>query len=265
MPSKSLFLSIIPILFLLLLTLNHSNLAQSKATGAPFESCLTLTPKHGSQPSQPAPTSPFVINATKHWDETLGVEKVEVSITSPVNGTLFRGFVVQARFANNPDILVDGEFIVNESLLSRAYTCRPGEHIKRNNTWTHNTNKEKERVTAVWTPPEDFGEPVVFVGTVVKDKATFWEGQFSQPVFMGNLVGLENGEASGDNSSSATVGEEPGHDNHNKEGGPPKKSAMDESQFASSNFTEMVASGSLQVSLSLAALALNLVLFKIFF
>lgn len=113
-------------------------LIETKSAGAPFESCLTLTPKHGTNPPQPSHTSPFVVNATQTIDENEG-ERVEIVIWSPFNRTTFRGFVVQARYANNPDMIVDGEFSPNEAIQSRVYCCRPSENIHNNVFYKLNT------------------------------------------------------------------------------------------------------------------------------
>ena len=116
---------------ILLITLSQVYLVFARPDGAPFGSCLTLSPQHGSKPSQPPLTSPYFINITKAFDATYGMEKVQIAIYSP-NRTMFKGFVIQARYANNPDIIVDGEFLPNEGLLSRTYSCKPSESMKKN-------------------------------------------------------------------------------------------------------------------------------------
>lgn len=121
----------------LFLSSDHYHQVEGRSTGAPFGSCLTLSPQHGSQPSQPPMSSPFAINATKVFDETFGTEKVHLVVSSPVKGTPFKGFVLQARYANNPDVIVDGQFSPNEGIHSRTYVCKPGEDMKRNVSEKH--------------------------------------------------------------------------------------------------------------------------------
>ncbi|KAI2799267.1 hypothetical protein BLOT_014428 [Blomia tropicalis] len=182
-------------------------LIETKSAGAPFESCLTLTPKHGTNPPQPSHTSPFVVNATQTIDEN-EEERVEIVIWSPFNRTTFRGFVVQARYANNPDMIVDGEFSPNEAIQSRVYCCRPSENIHNNNTWTHRNAREKEYVSATWTPPEEFSEPIVFMATIVKNKAIYWDNQYSDPLQMGYY--------STDDDGTEANQEENQHENQNE-------------------------------------------------
>lgn len=119
-------------LSLLVFCFSVPQLVESRGTGAPFGSCLTLTPQHGSQPTQPPMSSPYVINATKVVDESTDKEKVHLVVHSPVKRTPFKGFVLQARYANNPDVIVDGKFLPNEGILSRTYVCKPGEDMMHN-------------------------------------------------------------------------------------------------------------------------------------
>lgn len=110
-------------------------------------------------------------------------------------------------------------------------------------------------MTAIWTPPEDFSETVIFVGTIVKDKATFWEHQHSAPLQMGSLVGLEEGETmkpgtGGDDHGEMTT--DAGGDHHQpmtkkgntseKRDGTPTTTAMSNAMMkgdpAMTNFTE---------------------------
>lgn len=110
-------------------SLSHS--APSKSS-TPFRSCLNLTPEGGSSPSQPSGTSPFLINATAYYNEESKKQFVYVEIISPNASSTFEGFGVQARLGNNPDIVVDGEFVPSDSQTSRAYGCKLHESMVHN-------------------------------------------------------------------------------------------------------------------------------------
>ena len=108
-----------------------ATIVNAKPDGAPFESCIYLTPKHGSQPKQPSETNPYKVHASKTLDSKDQHEAVNVTISGE-NGDKFVGFIVQARLANNPTQLVDGRFVPEMSELSKTYTCRPGEKVINN-------------------------------------------------------------------------------------------------------------------------------------
>lgn len=111
-------------------------------------------------------------------------------------------------------------------------------------------------MSATWEPPEDFSEAVIFVGTIVKDKATFWEHQHSAPLQMGSMVGLEEGEANSkpedqddEDSVSTDAMEKKGMKSGSTSGEKmmmstttTKPSKMSDSAFSKANFTETVAS-----------------------
>ncbi|KAJ6223408.1 hypothetical protein RDWZM_001953 [Blomia tropicalis] len=139
-------------------------LIETKSAGAPFESCLTLTPKHGTNPPQPSHTSPFVVNATQTIDENEG-ERLKL---------LFGHHSIEPHF----------------------------------NTWTHRNAREKEYVSATWTPPEEFSEPIVFMATIVKNKAIYWDNQYSDPLQMGYY--------STDDDGTEANQEENQHENQNE-------------------------------------------------
>lgn len=84
--------------------------------------------------------SPYAINFTKDFEqipitkiEDYGLikQKVVLVVHTPLNQS-FRGFVIQARYANNSDVIVDGQFFPNERILSKTYVCNPGENMKHN-------------------------------------------------------------------------------------------------------------------------------------
>jgi hypothetical protein len=42
-------------------------------------------------------------------------------------------------------------------------------------------------MTAIWFPPENFNEEIVFLATIVKDKKTFWVNQLSKVIAISHV------------------------------------------------------------------------------
>ena len=116
---------------LLVIVLINLSLTNGHSTGAPLKSCLHLNPKHGSL-AQPSSSSPYTIHANAFFDEETEMEIVEVTILSPNNSVPFMGFAVQARLADNTDIIVDGEFVPEDGEYSKAFMCQINDEMKFN-------------------------------------------------------------------------------------------------------------------------------------
>lgn len=121
-------------------------------------------------------------------------------------------------------------------------------------------------MTAVWIPPEDFSETVIFVGTVVKDKATFWEHQHSAPLQLGSLIGLDEKETlkPEDHEQDSVTTDVMEKEKKSSTGGKMMMSTttmpskMGDSQFSKTNFTETVASVKASASIT-ASTVFNLI------
>lgn len=112
------------ILCLIILFSNNDSLfVNGRRNGAPIESCITLKPRHGNNiQSQPKSTNPFLFNVTlyPYMNEE---EFIHVEIHSHNDHQVFRGFIVQARMANNPEMIADGTFVPIDSNQTRSFTC----------------------------------------------------------------------------------------------------------------------------------------------
>lgn len=106
-----------------LLLLFYIQVIDGRSNGAPEQACQSLTPKHGSHVSQPKNTNPYHINVTLYLfsnDE----EFVHVEIYSLNPREVFRGFVVQARMASNPEMIADGTFVpMNDGQQTKSFRC----------------------------------------------------------------------------------------------------------------------------------------------
>ncbi|CAG2123563.1 unnamed protein product, partial [Medioppia subpectinata] len=143
--------------------------------GAPETVCKGLVPNH-LVPSQTA-ASPYVLVGQQNSDS------IELIIESSQN-TPFRGFAVQAHLTNGSNGFNSaalGKFVPKDSNI-HTINC----FGQQENTITHSDRSDKHRVSVVWVPPEDLpkGTHILFVGTIVKDKKTFWTNQTSQHIII---------------------------------------------------------------------------------
>ncbi|KAH7970229.1 hypothetical protein HPB49_001342 [Dermacentor silvarum] len=134
-------------------------------TGAPQGACNNMVPGHGS-PSDSA-TDSYSLTAQKQPDQS-----VKVTLA----GT-FKGFLIQARKADDVDSLVPGKF-VPEGNASRTVDCAQEDGT----ALTHKDGEVKSQVTATWIPPANWEGQVVFRATVVQDYENYVERVLSAPV-----------------------------------------------------------------------------------
>lgn len=154
-------------------------------TGAPQGACNNMVPGHGS-PSDSA-TDSYSLTAQKQPDQS-----VKVTLA----GT-FKGFLIQARKADDVDSLVPGKF-VPEGNASRTVDCAQEDGT----ALTHKDGEVKSQVTATWIPPANWEGQVVFRATVVQDYENYVERVLSAPVSI-QKSSLEAGKR-GDAVSSTT-------------------------------------------------------------
>lgn len=157
----------------IIFVLGLSCLCWSRRDGAPptDEVCRTLSPGHGVLPS--TDESPYEILANH-----TAVNYVAIDIKH--SDTPFRGFIIQARDADNQNIIVNGNFELDEINESKTFACG---HENVNNTLTHTDNNEKFELLFAWAPPQEgYKGKVVFVATVVQDYSTFWTNLTSEKV-----------------------------------------------------------------------------------
>eukprot|EP00096_Caligus_rogercresseyi_P002503 TRINITY_DN1465_c0_g1_i2.p1 TRINITY_DN1465_c0_g1~~TRINITY_DN1465_c0_g1_i2.p1 ORF type:complete len:658 (-),score=127.14 TRINITY_DN1465_c0_g1_i2:80-2053(-) len=140
--------------------------------GAPDSACSGMQPGHGFDP-KPLDESPFNIQLASKSVEPGGALELKLLSSTP-----FKGFILQARNASDPDSQL-GSFETNSG-ESKYMTCGKGIH----NSITHQNNNLKTEVSAKWFAPNDAfdGEEVIFVysGLVLYD--SYWVRMESEPV-----------------------------------------------------------------------------------
>ncbi|XP_049275411.1 putative defense protein [Rhipicephalus sanguineus] len=114
-------------------------------TGAPQGACNNMVPGHGRLSETPADS--FSLTTQKQPDQS-----VKVTLT----GT-FKGFLIQARKADDVDTMVPGKFVV-EGNSSHTVECG-GEEAT---ALTHTDGEVKSQVTTTWMPPSNWEGQVVF-------------------------------------------------------------------------------------------------------
>lgn len=134
-------------------------------TGAPQGACNNMVPGHGRLSETPADS--FSLTIQKQPDQS-----VKVTLT----GT-FKGFLIQARKADDVDTMVPGKFVV-EGNSSHTVECG-GEEAT---ALTHTDGEVKSQVTTTWVPPSNWEGQVVFRATAVLDYDNYVERIFSAPV-----------------------------------------------------------------------------------
>ena len=119
-------------MLIIVILIQSTILIYALPSGAPHGSCMSQSPQHFSSPRAPH-SSPFLVRAFAKQDR--GKMVVPVSIVPRSFGQTFRGFIVEARLASNPSVIVDGIFRAEEEALSRAFTCGDGNRnaVSKNN------------------------------------------------------------------------------------------------------------------------------------
>ena len=111
-----------------LILVQTSSLVSSFSSGAPTRACLTQSPFHLFASASPPASSPFEVRAFTKPDMKTGRTMVHVSIVPKATpGQQFRGFILGARLASMPDVIVDGDFMPEDD-TSQAFTCGPNNH-----------------------------------------------------------------------------------------------------------------------------------------
>ena len=147
---------------LLMILLSAVISCKARPDGAPLSTCQSLMPVHSGIRPQHG-NSPYTVSAVKMRNN-----KVRVTISSPVEGEVFEGFVMQARSSSDRNKFVPGEFTTSE--VSKAINC----FGKKQSTLSHVDPNPKREVVTEWTPSAGVNEDVVFVATVAKSFAVFW-------------------------------------------------------------------------------------------
>ncbi|CAN8004390.1 unnamed protein product [Ixodes hexagonus] len=151
-----------PLLGLVLLALS----VDGHGSGAPVSQCDSMLPGHSGTAPQEG-DAPYNISRELQQDNTI---KVRLTGASP-----FKGFFIQAREADDHEVLVPGQFTVSDDTVIQTVNCED----KQSSAITHQDKSEKTEIVVTWTPPSGWNGEVVFRATVVQGYTTFWDGIYS--------------------------------------------------------------------------------------
>lgn len=117
-----------------------------RSTGAPYEVCNSLIPRHGFASPQPKNTNPFRLNVTLYPymnDE----EFVHIELYSEDPSVTFKGFVIQARSLKNQQTVIDGTFVPMDSgRQTKVYNCRLTNANHQGNVSLYNMTLSKRNL-----------------------------------------------------------------------------------------------------------------------
>ncbi len=127
-------LRLLPIVFIIIILSISTSLISTLPSGAPPAACHSLSPVHAFARTLPAHTSPFLVEAVVkrggEGNDRIGNGQpsvvIQVNIIPKSQGSFpatFRGFIAQARLANNPGVIVDGAWLPQEPMLSKTFVC----------------------------------------------------------------------------------------------------------------------------------------------
>lgn len=118
-------------------------------SGAPDSQCSSLRPAHGFENLE----TQYRISANQLSSEDLWSITIE-----PLQGQTFRGFILQARDKDATDGATIGEFFEFDSQASKAIKCTAD-----NDTVTHISRDDKQKIETLWRAPEEFIGTAVFM------------------------------------------------------------------------------------------------------
>ncbi|XP_055955451.1 putative ferric-chelate reductase 1 [Patella vulgata] len=135
-------------------------------TGAPFGTCLTMYPHHGSAVHQTTDT-PFTITVDKAT--YLPDDELTVVIGS-ANDTTFKGLELKVhRLIGNQEVL-EGQFTQFNTTKLQTQNCFGGDK----NLITHTNNNTVTSLTIKWRAPSENIGDIQFTATVVESFSVFW-------------------------------------------------------------------------------------------
>ncbi|XP_043941548.1 putative ferric-chelate reductase 1 isoform X2 [Protopterus annectens] len=136
--------------------------ATAYSNGKVTKACRSMEPKHGHKP-QPLP-SPYSL--TLNTTEFKPGDKIKVDLS----GSSFKGFLIEARDAENLNSEAIGTFSLIDSTSSQLLNCAK----RQNSAVSHTSSSEKGKIEVIWNSPRDAPPHVQFLSTVVKTFKHFW-------------------------------------------------------------------------------------------
>ncbi|XP_036621804.1 ferric-chelate reductase 1 [Trichosurus vulpecula] len=131
------------------------------ANGKVSEACHTMVPGHGYTP-QSDPIHKITLNQTKFIPGD--------TITVTLSGPRFKGFLIEARNAEDLDGSPIGSFTLIDKEVSQLLTC---DH-KEGSAVSHTSSSKKTQIQVYWNAPNTANHSVQFLATVVEKYKIYW-------------------------------------------------------------------------------------------
>lgn len=161
--------------------------AKGHPTGAPLIACEQMKPFH--PPTTTYGTPPFAVDVSDIY--YIPGYEITGELYS-TNGSLFRGFLIQGRLADESSTDPHGEFVDFDSDV--AHTICGQDNTQG---LTHNVNTDKTHVNFTWRAPANASGDIHFKVTVVQSYniSRYWRNIFS-PVLLDCSIHPTEGECS---------------------------------------------------------------------
>ncbi|XP_077295556.1 putative defense protein 3 [Arctopsyche grandis] len=143
------------------------------STGAPSEACITMLPHHGAAVPQ-STLSPYSFTVSS--SHVVQGSNVKVLISTH-RYKYIKGFILQARCALDQNRIL-GHW-TNLSSFTKTTSCN-----SKDDTVTHVSNVNKQRLPFQWNAPPDFLGAVIFTATIAENFDIFWNGVKSNSLFV---------------------------------------------------------------------------------
>uniref|UniRef100_A0A673X1D2 Ferric chelate reductase 1 n=1 Tax=Salmo trutta TaxID=8032 RepID=A0A673X1D2_SALTR len=142
--------------------------ASGFANGKVSQACGDMIPQHGhDSSSKPAPYNITLDNPTFSPGDHITVTLLVV----PTSGSIsFKGFLIEARDAENPDGPAVGSFSLLNPSESQLLHCG---HTQ-GSAVSHTSKSKKTEIQAVWEAPKNPPAGVQFLATVVQKYKVYW-------------------------------------------------------------------------------------------
>ncbi|XP_004635739.1 ferric-chelate reductase 1 [Octodon degus] len=133
----------------------------SYPNGKVTESCRRMIPGHGHSP-QPDPPHHVAVSQTTF--------RPGDQIVVTLSGRPFKGFLVEARDAEDLDGPPVGSFLLKDSQVSQLLTC---EDVQASAV-SHTSSSKKSEIKVFWKAPSSAPNHIRFLATVVEKYKTYW-------------------------------------------------------------------------------------------
>ncbi|XP_007250476.3 putative ferric-chelate reductase 1 [Astyanax mexicanus] len=138
------------------------------SNGKVSQACGDMVPMHGYTPSPDPPPGSLTVDKTTFRPG----DQIKVTFSSVLSDKKghFKGFLIEARNARDPDAGTVGSFTLLNPAISQLLNCGDGE----GSAVSHTSDSSKTEVQVMWTAPPDPPPNVQFLVTVVQKYKLYW-------------------------------------------------------------------------------------------